>query len=209
MALCILAIQGCVRDVPNNEISEQVMSIYANARSNYMKGDFALAAELLMSLTQHKPPIPQVAFLLAKTRFMQEEMREAEELFENIITASPEHGDARLWLARTKIALNEHIEAVEILTHSLQWNGEDPRVNSLMGDCQRILGETDNAIDFYQRAVLFEDELTKIYLSLASIYNRYRLSDREEYYVEKAESLVSTDSLFYEAVKSARKSIEE
>ncbi len=193
----------------SQQISKESMRTYAEARSAYLNGDFDTASQLLEVLLPEKSLTTQVMFLLAKTYFMQGKNMKTEELLEKIVKQTPEHADARLWLARTKIALDEPLEARAILEWELLWSGEDPRILALMGACQQILGETDKAMDYYRRAALFEDELVKIYLSLAAIYGRSRIKKMEEYYVYKAESIASADSLFAGAVQAARTAIDK
>ncbi|OQX29760.1 MAG: hypothetical protein B0D92_02065 [Spirochaeta sp. LUC14_002_19_P3] len=202
LPLLSLLLIGCAKDV-----SEADLNSYAKARAAYLEGKFEAVDTLLEEMSPNSDIETQAVFLLAKSHYMQEQFQEAGNELLKLLRRSPEHGDARLWLARVKIAQNEPDEAESILREALLWNGEDPRVLSLMGDVQQMRGNIDQALDYYRRAALFEDELVKIYLSLAALYGRSQITGMEEFYVEKAESLVGEDSLFNQAVQAAREII--
>lgn len=197
--VCLLFLSACKAQNPSDDSLEK----YLNAREEYISGNFSSAEELLLEIAENQSLKPQVSFLLAKTLFMQGQPAESQAILEELLKNFPEHADARVWLARSQFA-NENVEsALETLEKALLWCGEDPRVLSLMGSCHEVLGNTDKALDYYRKAALFEEEMVKIYLSLANLYGRNRLMDVKKTYLMKADAIVSDGSPFKGAVERA------
>lgn len=181
----------------NPKITKEHLEIYLEAKRAYITGDLNTAVSLTTVLTKKSPLLYQGQLLLGKSLFLMDQYIEADRFLAKLLNKHPAYLEAGLWKARTEIQLNLIEDAHTRVENLLSYNSDDPRLLGLMGNIEEQKGNHGQAIDFYKRASLYEEELAKNRLSLGKLYSRLGVYDKSYYELLQAKELLEADSPLY------------
>ncbi len=194
--------------VSNPEIKEEHLAAYLVAKKAYSTGDLNRAIILATELSRQSPLLYQGQLLLGKSLYLTDQYIEADIVLSRLIKKHPAYLEAGLWKARTEIQLNQIDAANSRIEFLLSYNSDDPRLLCLMGGIKEQKGELGQAIDFYKRASLYEEELAKNRLSLGKLYSRMGVYDKSYIEMNQAKELLESDSPLYKPLNTIIEEIE-
>jgi predicted Zn-dependent protease len=181
-------------------IPEQLLMAYAKAKETYLRGDLAGAERELLSLIAQRRDFHQAQFLLGKVLYFQNELGEAERVFTGLLERHARYNEAELWLVRISLQQGDSAGAEKKLHELLSFDPNDPRLLYLMGSLMQARGDVKNALEFYQRAAAFGEELSKAHLESARLYYQFNLPERALQELRICAALISSESLLREPV---------
>jgi predicted Zn-dependent protease len=191
-----LAVLAC-RPAP---IPEPLLVAYAKAKETYLRGDLAGAERGLSSIIARRRDFHQAQFLLGKALYFQNKLSDAERVFTALLKRHARYNEAELWLVRIALQRGEVMRAEEKLQELLSFDPNDPRLLYLMGSLVQAKGDVKNALELYQRAAAFGEELAKAHLESARLYYQFNLPDRALQELRVCAALISGESLLREPV---------
>lgn len=181
-------------------IPEQLLVAYAKAKEAYLRGDLDAAERELSSVIARRRDFHQAQFLLGKVLYFQNKSSDAERVFTGLLKRHARYNEAELWLVRIALQRGEVMHAEKKLQELLSFDPNDPRLLYLMGSLVQAKGDVKNALEFYQRAAAFGEELAKAHLESARLYYQFNLPDRALQELRICAALISDDSLLREPV---------
>ena len=108
--------------------------------------------------------------------------------------------------AKSAVKLLEEYKALEEIEHAIRLAPELPGAHDTMGDLQVEMGNYDEAIDHYLRAIEKDSTFSDGYLHIALVYEKQSKKNHIEYYT-KAANLENEDAKIW--VKKNKKLIDE
>ena len=186
-------------------LTEEQLAAYAEAKESYSRGDLAGAERELSELLARRKGFHQAELLLGKVYYFEGKLNEAQRTFARLLKRNARYHEAELWLIRIDLQQGDTRRAESRLEELLSFDPNDPRLLFLMGSLHQIKGDVKNALEFYQRAAAFGEELAKTHLESARIYYQFNLPDRALKELELCASLIAEDSLLREPVSSLKK----
>jgi tetratricopeptide (TPR) repeat protein len=178
---------------------------YAKARSVYVQGRFAEAAELLLPLRSFPPALT----LRGKALYFQDRLPEAEKVLNRARRLRPSSLEAGLYLARIRGEQGDHEGAVDLVEGLMADDGENLRVLRYAAELAFLQERPGDGIAFLERAAESGEELALVFLDRA----RFRwirgdgggaLED-----LDKAAFLSGEESLLGRNAARLKKTIEE
>lgn len=188
-------------------IPEQLLIAYAKAKETYMRGDLAGAERELSAVLASRRGFHQAEFLLGKVFYFEGKLSEAQRTFTGLLKRNARYNEAELWLVRIALQQGEAQRAERRLEELLSFDPNDPRLLYLMGSLCQASGDVKNALEFYQRAAAFGEELAKAHLESARLYYQFGLPYWALQELQLCATLISDDSLLREPVRSLMQSV--
>lgn len=186
-------------------MTAQQVEAYTNAKKLYLSGDLAKALEAVSAENFTTKRGHQALLLKAKILFLQGDTDTPAKILSDLVDEHPEYTEARIWLARTLLARGDPTAAESALTRAMEFNPDDPRILSLMGNVREILKDYRQATEYYSCAALYADDLARTEISLAQIYYRFGQRDQALAHIRRAQTLVSDNSVLRRPLKEAEK----
>ncbi|WP_028975357.1 tetratricopeptide repeat protein [Spirochaeta cellobiosiphila] len=197
----VFIVLGTILLLSSPQVKQEDISHYFEAKKSYTIGDLSGSIKTLEVLNKKSPHFYQAKFLLGKCYYMTDQYEKSEKILTKLMKDNPSYLEAGVWLSRTYIQLNQIDEAQKEAENLLSYNSDDPRLLGLMGNILEKKGDLHKAIDYYQRATLYEEELAKNRLYLSQIYSRLGVYDKSLSELKKAKSLLENDSPLNKPIK--------
>jgi len=186
-------------------MTEKQATAYANAKKMYLSGELDKALETVSAETYSAKRGHQALLLKAKILFLRGDTKKPEKILSDLTKEHPEYTEARIWLARTLLARGEPASAEAVLARALEFNPDDPRLLSLMGNTREIRNDYQQAVEYYSCASLYADDLARTEISLAQIYYRFGQDEQALVHIRRARTLVSENSVLHRPLRAAEK----
>jgi len=183
-------------------VPEELLVAYAKAKETYLRGDLPGAERELSALLARRRDFHQAQFLLGKVYYFEGKLTEAQRTFTVLLKRNARYHEAELWLVRIALQQGDTQSAERKLEELLSYDPNDPRLLYLMGSLRQTKGDVKNALELYQRAAAFGEELAKAHLESARLYYQFNLPERALQELRLCASLLSEDSLLREPVAS-------
>jgi predicted Zn-dependent protease len=183
-------------------VPEELLVAYAKAKETYLRGDLPGAERELSALLARRRDFQQAEFLLGKVYYFEGTLTEAQRTFTILLKRNARYHEAELWLVRIALQQGDTQSAERKLEELLSYDPNDPRLLYLMGSLRQTKGDVKNALELYQRAAAFGEELAKAHLESARLYYQFNLPERALQELRLCASLLSEDSLLREPVAS-------
>ncbi len=183
-------------------LPEELLVAYAKAKETYFRGDLAGAERELSALLARRKDFHQAELLLGKVYYFEGKLSEAQRTVAGLLKRNARYREAELWLVRIAQSQGEVQRAEQELEELLAYDPNDPRLLFLMGSVHQAKGDVRSALELYQRAAAYGEELAKAHLESARLYYQFNLPERALKELRLCESLLSEDSLLREPVAS-------
>lgn len=190
------------------EPDERELDLYFRAMSAYETGDLDLTVKLSEALNDGNPSFYQAGLLHAKALFFSGRYIEAREQLDELLKDRGNYFEAEIWLVRCLLQLEEIGQANLYAEEMLSRAPEDPRVLGILARIAVLEKRYQPAIEYYNRAILFEEELAINRIELAKIYSSLLNIEEAGVQLEKALQLLSDESPLRPAIISLLKKLE-
>lgn len=179
----------------SSRMSQEQTKTYINAKKQYLGGNLELARETLQTEKFGTRRGHQGKLLEAKILFLQGRTEDAETILIKLQKKNPGYSEAQLWLARAQLANEKPSAARETVEAAMEYNPEDLRLLSLMGNICEIEKDYQQALEYHSRAAMHEEDLARTEISLAQLYYRFGQDERATEHVQRAQALISERSV--------------
>ncbi|MBE3063571.1 MAG: tetratricopeptide repeat protein [Spirochaetes bacterium] len=191
--LCLLACQP-------RPPSDDLVAEYLAAKDDYAGGDLQKAEQRLTRIVARDAGFHQAAFLLGKIYYFEDKPAEARRAFTALVKRYGRYNEAEIWLARTLVREGAIEAAQRRVEELLSFDQSDPRLLFLRGSLALETSDLKNALEFFQRAADFGEELARAHLEIARLYYQFDLPDKALEELALCRSLTSNGSLLRDSV---------
>lgn len=203
-ALCLF-LSGC----GEREIPKEILTAYSTAREAYAAGYLSKAEKVCSEILSRAKGFDQARMLLAKSLFFQDRAAEAEEQVRALLEKRPDYREADVLLIRLLLKTDRAAEARARIDNLLSVDPADPRLLYLRSLAAMEQEDLPMALACLKEASLFSDEYAQVFLDLAGLYYVNRLEGPAVRELEKALSLLSSESLLRRPVEELMDKIVE
>ena len=180
---------------------EAELELYFRASEAYESGNLPSCITLTDALLKGSPGFFQAGLLNAKALFFSNRFEAAYLRLKKILYKHPDYYEAELWLLRSAVQLEQFRHAEYLAEALLARSPEDPRVLGLLGRLAYSQKDYRAAIEYYSRALLFEETLAVNRIELAKIYSSLLNNKAAEEHLKKALMMLPSDSCLRPAVE--------
>ena len=191
LAALWLAASACGR----HRAPEDLAVRYLEAKSSYAAGELEEAERLLTAILARDRRFHQAAFLLGKVYFFENRMGEARRSFAALARRHRGYNGAEIWLIRVMMQEGETEAATRAVEKLLSFDAGDPRLLFLRGSLALEQEDLQDALEFFQAAAGFGDELARTHLEIARLYHQFGMPGRAREELEACRALASPGSL--------------
>lgn len=181
--------------------ADELVAEYLAAKDEYAAGNLQNAEQRLTGILARNGEFHQAAFLLGKVYFFQDRCAEARKTFAALIRRHGRYNEAEIWLVRSLVREGATGEAQKKVEQLLSFDQSDPRLLFLRGSLALESNDLKNALEFFQRAADFGDELARAHLEIARLYYQFDLPRKALEELAVCRSLTSEGSLLREPVE--------
>ncbi|MBD3180073.1 MAG: tetratricopeptide repeat protein [Candidatus Latescibacteria bacterium] len=153
-----------------DEIDREVS--YGEAEEAYFDGDYEEAVRLFEAYTGQKSENPWGYYMLGLSAWKAGNYQVAEESFQEALELDPGHIKSRINLSRVYLDTERAQLAADQLAVVLENEPESSTAHHLMGRVRRQMGETDEAVISYRRAIQLDNANVWAMNNLGLIYIR-------------------------------------
>jgi len=182
-------------------LADELIAEYLAAKDEYAAGNLQNAEQRLTVILARNGDFHQAAFLLGKIYFFQNRSAEARTTFSALIRRYGRYNEAEIWLVRTLVREGAIGEAQKKVEQLLSFDQSDPRLLFLRGSLALESSDLKSALEFFQRAADFGDELARARLEIARLYYQFDLPRKALEELAVCRSLTSGGSLLREPVE--------
>ena len=197
----IFVIGACAPESPEKLTGENP-AVYARARTAFIEGDSDLARTILAPLLSSSNPGIQTVILAGRIELMDGELESAVAYLEQAIELESASSDAAWWLAQALMLQGRYADARAGAAEALITAAEDPRLVLVLADIESQLDNTDRAIELYERALAFSEQLAPAAIRLGEFYRRAGLDERARSAYQRAMALLPEDSALIRVVRN-------
>lgn len=194
---------GC-KVAPDQSAYEQ----YAVAKNWYNQGNMKKAEALLEEINGNYKNFEIARYLLAKIYFFTQQDEKAEQILLALIKKNPAFRDAQVLMVQLYIKTHKTDMALAKVHEMLKYDPFDPRLLYLAGKISELSNKTDDSILYYNRSILFADELAKTHFELAKIYNQFSLDEKTIDHLNKTLYLSTEENPAHQAAKTILKQLD-
>ncbi|MBN2049760.1 MAG: tetratricopeptide repeat protein [Spirochaetales bacterium] len=185
------------------------LDLYFRALKAYEEGNLSSAVYLAETLCNGNAGFFQARLLLARAYFFNDRYPEAEDQLRAVLKSEPACTDAHLWLLRTLVQEGRLEDAKNYGKGLLSLSSEDPRILGLLAGIARTQGDIQRALEYYKRALLFEEELALQRIELAKLYMQFFHPEEAAEHLKRSLVLLSPESPLYPTVLELSERCEE
>jgi tetratricopeptide (TPR) repeat protein len=193
--------------------SQDMVARYLSAKDAYAAGDLQEAEESLKSILARDRRFHQAVFLLGKVYYFQNRSADARRLFTSLLRRHGRYNEAEIWLVRALMQEGATREAKRRVEELLGFDAGDPRLLFLRASLALEEADLRNALEWFERAAGFGDELARTHLEIARLYYQFDLPGRALEELALCRGIASRGSLVGEAaetlLETVRKETEE
>lgn len=199
-ASVLLMLSACSQ-TRSEQLTGDELATYARARTAFVQGDAALARTILTPLITANDQNIQTAILAGRIDLIVGETDSAIEHLERARAMEPASSDAAWWLAQSLMLQSRYTDARGVVVDALVTATDDPRLILLLADIESQLGNTDRAIELYERALSFSEQLAPAAIRLGEFYRSAGLDERARDAYERALVLLPEDSALLRVIR--------
>lgn len=196
LILSWLCLFSCQPRPPSDEMVEQ----YLAAKNDYAGGDLQNAEQRLTRIIASNADFHQAAFLLGKIYYFEDKPAEARRVFAALVKRYGRYNEAEIWLVRVLVREGAIEAAQRRVEELLSFDPSDPRLLFLRGSLALETSDLKNALEFFQRAADFGEELARAHLEIARLYYQFDLPGKAKQELELCRGLTSNGSLLRDSV---------
>ena len=194
LAVALVFVIGACAPRRLERLTGEDLAGYARARTAVIQGDSALARTMLAPLLSASNPSIQTAILAGRIELIDGELESAVDHLERALELERASSDAAWWLAQALMLQGRYTDARGVVVEALMTAAEDPRLVLALADIESQLDSTDRAIELYERALAFSEQLALAAIRLGEFYRRAGLDERARSAYERAMALLPEDS---------------
>lgn len=191
--LTALVISAC-SPPGSQQLAGEDLAIYARARTAFVQGDATLARTILTPLLTSSDRNIQTAILAGRIDLIDGQLESAVGHLQRALELEPAASDAAWWLAQALMLQGRYADARGVVIEALVTATDDPRLVLALADIESQLGNTDRAIELYERVLSFSEQLAPAAIRLGEFYRRAGLDERARGSYERALVLLPEDS---------------
>ena len=173
---------------------EMELELYFRAVNAFEEGKLQLVIDLTSPLTEKNPSFHQAGLLQAKSYFFSDRWEDAAFCLQTLMRDIKNYNEAGIWLMRVRVQQGDLKGAKLIGEELLSKAPGDPRILGLLARIAFTGGDYQRAIEYYKRAILFEEELAINRIELAKIYNSLMNTEEAVKHLKKSLVLLSDNS---------------
>ena len=201
--LVFLIFSSCSR----NSITE-ILPEMKKANALFVNKKYEEALTVLEEIEEENPGFSPALYLSGKIHIFNNNPQEAEQKFKKLIDKKPYHVQAGKQLLSLYIFQRKFSEAEEIFLKLAESSSEDPELFILAGKMLKSQEKYLEAIEYYNKAFIFEDRIIDAHIDVAEIYWKYGISEKARTHLEKAAFIGGVGHELYEPVMSILKKVE-
>jgi len=173
---------------------ETELELYFRAVNAYEEGKLDLVISLTDILAEKNPTFHQARLLQAKALFFSERWEDAAVSLQALMKDIENYNEAGIWLMRVRIQQGDLKAAALQGENMLSKAPEDPRILGLLARIAFIENDYQKSIEYYNRAILFEEDLAINRIELAKIYSALLNTEEAVRHLKKSLVLLPDDS---------------
>lgn len=199
VALCFLLLCTFLLSCSPHQPSQDMVARYLSAKDACAAGDLQEAEENLESILARDRRFHQAAFLLGKVYYFQGRSADARRLFASLLRRHGRYNEAEIWHVRALMQDGAMQEAKRRVEGLLAFDAGDPRLLFLRGSLALEEADLRSALELFERAAGFGDELARTHLEIARLYYQFDLPARALEELALCRGVASRGSLVGEA----------
>ncbi len=185
-----------------SQINSEAIQNYQKAKNCYIKGDSKTALEILCTIEKKAPLFTPALELAGRIHFFTENPSESEKYFLKAYENKPHNINYGKWLCRTYMAKGDLNKAEALLNVLFEDSPEDTSLLILNGKIMKENHNYPEAMEYYKKSFLIEDEIAEAHLDLAEIYASFSIRDKAADELEKALNILGEDHELYNSVRA-------
>jgi tetratricopeptide (TPR) repeat protein len=193
--LLFVFLPACAPHSPSSDLISQ----YLSAKDAYAAGDLEGTEQRLGAILAKDRGFHQARFLLGKVYYFQNRTADARRVFTSLIRGHRGYNEAEIWLVRVLMQEGATDQAKKRAEDLIAFDAADPRLLFLRGSLALEEADLKNALEFFERAAQFGDELARTHLEMARLYYQFDLPERAMEELALCRTIASEGSLVGEA----------
>ena len=155
---------------PSTEVPPEVLALIAEAREQFVRGNFAAAEKLYQQLAELQPNSVVALANLGVAQFRQGKLTAAQLALEKAIAASPNDAFSLTTLGAVMIEQNRIQDSIGYLERASEAAPDDPITLNYLGVASSQLGQFGKAEQSLRRAITVNPGYAEAHFNLAVIY---------------------------------------
>lgn len=155
---------------PSTEVPPEVLALIAEAREQFVRGNFAAAEKLYQQLAELQPNSVVALANLGVAQFRQGKLTAAQLALEKAIAASPNDAFSLTTLGAVMIEQNRIQDSIGYLERASEAAPDDPITLNYLGVASSQLGQFGKAEQSLRRAITVNPDYAEAHFNLAVIY---------------------------------------
>ena len=185
-----------------SQLNSETIQNYQKAKNCYIKGDSKTALEILCTIEKKAPLFTPALELAGRIHFFNGNLPESEKYFQKAYEIKPHSINYGKWLCRTYMAKGELNKAEALLDVLFEDSPEDISLLILNGKIMKENNNYPEAMEYYKKSFLIEDEIAQAHLDLAEIYASFSIRDKAADELEKALNILGDNHELYDSVRA-------
>ena len=157
---------------------ELTPAYFALANAYRSRGDLVKAAENYKTAVTRDPENVNYNLYYGINLFDQEKYEQAEAYFRNAAELDDSRADVHYNLAQARIKLNRGGAALEAAAQAVKLKGDSPLYVYTLGQAAELTGNTDYAVQAYEKAIALDPSYIKPRINLGILYDKRGEYDR-------------------------------
>lgn len=186
----------------SSKITAEVLENYQKAKNCYIKGDLKTALEILCLIDKKAPLFTPALELAGRIHFFTGNLPESEKYFLKAYENKPHNINYGKWLCRSYMAKGDLNKAGALLDLLLEDSPEDTSLLILNGKIMKENHNYPEAMEYFKKSFLIEDEIAEAHLDLAEIYASFSFRDKAADELEKALNILGEEHGLYNPVRA-------
>ena len=155
---------------PATEVPPEVLALIAEAREQFVRGNFAAAEKLYQQLAERQPNSVVALANLGVAQFRQGKLTAAQLALEKAIAADPNDAFSLTTLGAVMIEQNRIQDSIGYLERASEVAPDDPITLNYLGVASSQLGQFGKAEQSLRRAITVNPDYAEAHFNLAVIY---------------------------------------
>ena len=155
---------------PATEMPPEVLALIAEAREQFVRGNFAAAEKLYQQLAERQPNSVVALANLGVAQFRQGKLTAAQLALEKAIAAAPNDAFSLTTLGAVMIEQNRIQDSIGYLERASEVAPDDPITLNYLGVASSQLGQFGKAEQSLRRAITVNPDYAEAHFNLAVIY---------------------------------------
>jgi tetratricopeptide (TPR) repeat protein len=182
--------------------TQESICSFKTANSLYIKGNTSEALLLLKNMEKKDPCFLPALFLSGKIHYMNKNLKKAEDKWKKVLNINPHHIQTGKWLCSMYMIEKKYKEAEKLLFLMFENSANDPELLILAGRLRKNEGKYLEALEYYNKAFLFEDKIIEAHLDTSEIYTLFGIREKSLIHLKKAASVGGDNHELYKPINS-------